>query len=258
MKKLLLLITVLFFCTFYAFSQDPIKTLDIIYFENGDIVETRIIRVNRRDIYYYHPKSFEIIEVSRDKVKNYEFNDTFFKTNEIGKLEHREVVKVEGFNKDEIYRAIKDWFFVNSRAYYNGILLEVPEHLIIAGALNTSDYFKADFISMMSIISNESDVQTYTLTYELFIRAKNNRFKIYITNFAIQSNINVYEKLLTKAYEKRKTKLGATTIHYDEIEGLKEMLTAQIGKIKDHCELVRLNDTYHNRIVRLALQDDNW
>jgi len=147
---------------------------------------------------------------------------------------------------------------MNSRTYLNGIFLDDKENFILAGKLNTSSYLKADFITVMSAMSNESDVQTYSLTYNLYIRVKDDRFKIYITDFGIQSNLNVYEKLLTKTYEKRKTKEGATTIHSDEINDLKTMLKAQIEEIKGHCVLVRENDTYHNRLVKMALLDDDW
>ena len=256
--KNLFLITSLFFIPFIVFPQEPTKTLDIIYLNNGQIIETRIIRVNNRKVYYYEPKTFELIEIDRDEVKNYEFNDEYFKTNTIGKLEHIEVVRVDGYNKDEIYRAIEDWFIMNSRTYLNGIFLDDKENFILAGKLNTSSYLKADFITVMSAMSNESDVQTYSLTYNLYIRVKDDRFKIYITDFGIQSNLNVYEKLLTKTYEKRKTKEGATTIHSDEINDLKTMLKAQIEEIKGHCVLVRENDTYHNRLVKMALLDDDW
>lgn len=257
MKTLIIIIS-FFFIPILLLSQEPVKTLDIIKLKNGEIIETRIIRVNNRKIYYYEPKTFELIDVDRDEVINYEFNDEFFKTNDIGKLEHIEVVSIDGFSKDEIFRAIEDWFFVNSKTIYNSIFLKDKEHFILAGKLNTPNYLKADFLTVMTMISNKNDLQTYSMIYRIFVRVKDNRFKIYITNFGIQSNMNEYDKLLTRTYEKRKTKEGATTIHSDEINDLKIMLRAQIDEIKKHCELVRINDTYHNRIVKQALSDDDW
>jgi len=257
MKRLTLLFSFLYF-TLIVFSQETLKTRDIICLENGDTIETRIIRVNNRKIYYYHPETFKISEISRDKVQNYYFNDDFFQTNKIGELQHSKVVKMEGFNKDEIYRAIKDWFFVNSRNIGDGIILDDPEHFILLGVINTSDYFKLDFLTVLSFVDDNPQINTYTLRYNVNIRIKDNRFKVYITDFAVQSNMTIYDKLLKRTYEKRKTKGGDITIHGREIMNIKEMITNQISKIKEHCLLVQLNDTYHNRIVKQALMDDDW
>lgn len=257
MKKLMLIVSFLYI-TLHVFSQEPTKTRDVIYLENGNTIETRIIRVSKRNIYYYHPKTFEIVDIKREKVTKYEFNDEFFQTNLIGKLDHREVVCVEDYKKDEIYRAIKDWFVVNSRRYGGGVFLEDTTHRILLGTVNTSNYFKMDFITVVSAMSTDYDVQTYSLYYDVNVRIKDNRFKIYITNFEIKNNNNIYEKPLLRSYEKRKTKEGVITVHGTEIINLKKMIAIQIYEIKEHCELVRKNDTYHNRIVKFALSDDDW
>ena len=257
MKKTLLVIGFLTIL-FDVFSQEPAKTRDIIYLVNGETIETRIIRVNKKNIYYYDPKTFGIVDIKRDKVKKYEFNDEFFQTNLIGELDHREVVWVEGYKKDEIYRAIKDWFLVNSRRYGGGVFLEDTAHRILLGTINTSNYLKMDFITVMTILSDKYNVQTYSLYYDVNVRIKDNRFKIYITNFEIKNNNNVYEKPILRSYEKRKTKEGVITVHGTEIINLEKMIATQISEIKEHCKEVRLNDTYHNQIVKQALMDDNW
>jgi hypothetical protein len=225
--------------------------------ENGKTIETRLIRVNKRHIYYHDPKTFEIIDIKRDKVQKYEFNDEFFQTNTIGKLEHKEVVKIEGFNSNEIYRAIKDWFIVNSKRI-GGAYLKDPENYILLGTINTSEYLKMDFATFISLMDEDQQIQTYSLYYDVNVRAKNNRFKIYITNFEISSNNSIYDKALLRSYEKRKTKEGINTVHGTEILNLKKMIANQITEIKEHCELVRKYDTYHNRIVKQALLDDDW
>ncbi len=257
MKRLTLFLSLLYF-TLSVSSQETLKIRDIIYLKNGETIETRIIRVNNRKIYYYHPKTYKISEISRDKVLKYDFNDDFFQTNKIGNLQHSEVIKMDGFNKDEIYRAIKDWFFVNSRSKSDGIFLDDSEHLILLGLINTSDYIKLDFLTVLSAFDDNPQTNTYTLRYNVNLRIKDNRFKVYITEFAVQSNMTIYDKLLKRTYEKRKTKDGVITIHGREIENLKTMITKQISEIEEHCKLVRLNDTYHNRIVKQALMDDDW
>lgn len=253
-----IIILILLSTTLLLSSQEIQKTKDIIYLTNGKTIETRIIRVNNRKIYYYDPNTYAIIDISKKNVKKYEFNDDFFQTNRQGKLDHREVVRIEGFYKDEIYRAIKDWFQVNSRRYGSGVFLEDTTHKIIMGNVNTAEYMKLDFITVMTAISDENDLQTYTLYYDVNVRIKDNRFKIYIMDFEISSNNSIYDKPLLRSYEKRKTKVGVNTIHGTELKNLKEMIKRQIAEIKNHCELVRLNDTYHNQIVKQALKDDDW
>ena len=257
MKKALLLI-VLVTSSIISFSQEKQKTLDIIYLTNGESFETRIVRVGKKDIYYLHPKTYDTIERSLDELRDYEFNDTFFQTNSLGFLEHKKVVWLDGYNKDEIYRAIKDWFVMNSRGFGDGIYLDDSEHLIILGYVNTPNYFKGDFVSVMSLLDDNPQTNTYTLKYSVNVRVKDDRFKVYITDFSIQSNTSVYEKMLKKSYEKRKTKKGALTVHGKEINSLKKMITEQIAEIRDHCESVREYDTFHNRVVKYALEDDDW
>lgn len=257
MKKQILLL-LLFVSSLVLLSQEKEKTLDIIYFKDGKTIETRIVRVTNRKMYYHDPNTMEIVETHLKNIDNYEFNDEFFQTNLMGKLVHKEVVWVDGYKKDEIYRAIKDWFQVNSRKFGSGIFLEDTAHFIIAGNVNTAEYLKLDFITVLTAMDNESDLQAYTLYYDVFVRIKNNRFKIYIMDFEISNNNTVYDKPLLRSFEKRKTKDGIVTVHGNELKKLKDMIKGQIDQIKNHCELVRLNDTYHNQIVKQALQDDDW
>lgn len=257
--KTLFAIVGFLFIPIILLSQEPTKTLDIITLKNGEIIETRIIRVNKRKLYYYEPKTFELIDVDRDEVLEYEFNDEYFKTNAFGELEHKEVVSVPGYSKGEIYRAIKDWFFINARGITNPFLIDDEINSIVLGTVYTGDYIKMDFLTVMSAMDNDPNTNnTYTLKYDVNVRVKDNRFKISITNFAIQSDIIVHGKMLNRTYEKRKTKEGASTIHGREIETLKNMIKTQILEIKDHCEYVREFDTFHNRIVKQALLDDDW
>lgn len=244
--------------TTLLYSQDTKKTLDIIYLTNGDIIKTRIIRVNNRKFYYTDPITYDISEISRKKVSNYEFNDDFFQTNLLGKLDHREVVRVDGYSKEEIYRAIKDWFLINARRFGNGIFLEDTTHRIIMGSVSSAEYLKMDFVTVLTMVSDEDPLQTYSLVYDVNVRIKDNRFKIYTMNFEINGNSVIYEKALFRSYEKRKTKDGINTIHATEIKELKDMISHQINQIKKHCEIVRQNDTYHNRVVKQALEDDDW
>ena len=130
---------------------------------------------------------------------------------------------------------------------------------ILLGAVNTDHYIKMDFLTVMSALDSDASTNnSYTLRYDVNVRIKDNRFKIYITNFAIQSDLIIYGKALNRTYEKRKSKDGAVTIHGKEIETIKNMIKTQILEIKDHCEYVRKFDTFHNRIVKQALMDDDW
>ena len=242
-----------------AFSQKNNKTRDIIYLKNGEIISSRIIRVANRNIYYYNPKTFQITKILLDKVDNYEYNDEFFKTNSLGKMEHKEVVFMLGYNKDEIYRAIKDWFIINSRKYFDGVYLEDPEHFILYGIIHTQGYLKFDLLTFMSAIDdNSEEIRTYYLKYDVRIRIKDNRFKIQITNLEIDNNQDLYVKSLKDIYDKRKTKMGEITESGLEIKKLKDFINTQIGEIEYHCELIKLNDTYHNNVIRLMLADDDW
>lgn len=259
MKKVILisLITLLFINS--ANSQEQVKTLDYIFLKDGNTIETRIIRANNRKIYYTHPETFQITEVDMDEVKDYEYNDEYFYTNDLGELEHSEVVYLESYRKDEIYRAILDWFIVNSRHTENGIVLEDNEYFIILGRISTPNYLKMDFATVMSLIDdNPNSYVSYSFNYDVNIRVKDNRFKIYINNFRIQNNALVYDKLLTRAYDKRKLKDGTTTIHMREITDIKNMIREQIDNIRNHCEDVRKFDTFHSRVIKAALVDDDW
>ena len=83
--------------------------------------------------------------------------------------------------------------------------------------------------------------------------------KVYINNFEIQDNDMIFQNPIVRSYEKRKTKDGlVTTVHGHEIQDLKDLLRAQLNDIKNHCEYVRLYDTYHNNVVKEVLKDDNW
>lgn len=257
MKKIILLLIV-GTMSLLGWAQKSIKTLDYIFLNDGNTIETRIIRVNNNTLYYTDPKTFQIVEISLDKVRDYEFNDGFFETDQTGEMKHAEVVILDGYTKDEIYRAIKDWFFLNSRKRFDGIIMEDSEYSIILGTISTPNYLKLDFVTVMSFLADDVEIISYFLNYDVHIRVKENRFKIEIENFTIQSDTYTCNKLLPKIYEKRRTKEGIATIHLDEIMTIKKMISDQILSISDHCKLVRLNDTFHNQIVKESLSDDLW
>jgi hypothetical protein len=106
MKNSLLTLIIVLSSSVFTWVQAQQKTLDCIFLNNGNTIPTRIIRVNNNAIFYTDTVSFQITEISRDLVRDYEFNDGFFITNQYGEMEHSEVIVVEGFSKNEIYRAI--------------------------------------------------------------------------------------------------------------------------------------------------------
>ena len=180
MKEILLIISFVMI-TLNMFSQEPSKSLDVIYLNNGEIIETRIVRVNKRKVYYYDPKTYGIVEVSKEDVKDYEYNDEYFKTGVSGNLGHSEVVKISGFSKGEIFRAINDWFFVNSKGLANPLLIDDDVNFILLGAVNTNEYIKMDFLTAMAVLDDDpSTTNNYSLRYDVYVRVKDNRFKVFI------------------------------------------------------------------------------
>lgn len=252
----------IFFAAFFTqpvLSQINTKKLDYIFLKNGDTIATRIARVTNKKVFYFKtPYTFEIKNISKDEIKTYEFNDDFFQTNSIGNLAHTEIVNVDGYRKDEIYRAIKDWIIVNSKSHYGNIRLQDQEHFILLGTINTPEYFKNDFITAMSVLNDQSVVQTYSLQYDLIIRIKDNKFKIYISGFSIDGKITDADKLLKSIYKKRYARDGGQTINAEEIMRLKKMITQQIQNITNHCKLIRKEDEFHKQVVKYSLMDDDW
>lgn len=257
--KYLFLICCVFLFTQTILSQVNSKTLDYIYLKNGDSIITKIARVTNKKIFYFKtPVTFEVKAILKEKVKGYQFNDEFFQTNEQGNLGHNEVVSVEGYRKDEIYRAIKDWIKINSRSFYGGIRLEDEEHFIFLGTINTPDYLKNDMVTLMSAIDDQPGIQTYSLKYDITIRIKDNRFKIYISYLRIEDKVFNSDKFLRRLYETRCEKDGQQTIQEKEIMRLKSSITKQIQDIRHHCESIREEDEFHRKVVSYILMDNDW
>lgn len=242
-----------------ALSQEENKPRDIIYLKNEDVISTQIVRVGANKIHYYDPETFEIVNIRLKDVEDYEFNNYYFYTNAEGRMEHSRVVNLSGYNSDEIYRAITEWFTINSLFFFNGIYFEDYENNIIIGHISTDEYFKLDFWSFMSLIDDkENELWTYSISYYIKVRIKDERLKIYISDFDISNNETFEIKTLKDIYGKRKTVLGEKTESGSEISNLIESLNIQIAEIRDHCEIVRNRDIYYEKIVSEMLVDDDW
>ena len=242
-----------------ALSQEENKPRDIIYLKNEDVISTQIVRVGASKIHYYDPETLEIVNVRLKNVKDYEFNNYYFYTNAEGRMEHCRIVNLSGYNLDEIYRAVTEWFTINSSIYFNGIHFEDYENNIIIGHLNTDKYFKLDFWSFMSLIDDkEYEFRTYSISFYIKVRIKDERLKIYLSDFDISNNETSEIKTLKDIYGKRKTVLGIKTESGSEISNLIKGLNIQIAEIGDRCEIIRNRDIYYEWIVSEMLVDDDW
>lgn len=240
MKKIIFLFIFLCIST-SAFTQ---RLLDIITLNNGESIECNIIRVNDKSLYYQLlTPPFEINKLSLDEVEKYEFNNMYFQTNPFGILEHSEVIELNGFSQDQIYRALKDWFFINPKRLFDGAYIEDNENFILYGSVTIHDFW------------NDNIIYSYIISYDVIIRAKNNKFKIILNNFVMKMP---KRKTLKNLYETRYYKDKTFDPAYQELIKLEFRLKEQIASAENHCKYIADKDTFKESIIKYMLSNDNW
>lgn len=241
------------------FSQIDKDKGDAMFLKNGDTINSQIVRVATNNIFYIDPVFDNITKIDKEKVLDWEFNNSTFYTNLDGKLEHSQVVELKGYSIDEIYRTIKDWFTINSSTYFDGYFFEDPANKIIIGQLSTDEYFKNDFISILSTLDgNRFTNREYRTSFTIKVRIKEERLKIYITDFFITNNQTEEKETLKYIYGRRRSRTGEVTESGEEVYRIVESLSKLINVISDHCKFVRIRDEYFDSEVNKLLLDDVW
>ena len=202
---------------------------------------------------------YEIKKLSLDGVKTYEFNDMFFQTNVNGILEHEEVIELDGFSQIQIYRALKDWFFVNSKKLIAGAYFEDNKNLILYGSVSTKVYWNLNIQSDINVTDEDPVIRVYNLSYDLIVRAKDNRFKIIMNNFAVYNNLSDnISRTLKNLYEKRYLTDNTKTLAYTESLNMPGFVKGQISSVKDQCLYIKDKDTFKESVIKYMLTNDDW
>ncbi len=232
---------------------------DIVTLVDGTKMECRIVRVGSKTLYYHGTRDTKINKVKMDEVTDYEFNGVILGTGPTGRLEHTKVVEVAGFSKDEIYRALEDWYIVNSRRLYDGVYIADYKHSAIRGTFSTNGILplQLDVILAAFSASGQGDENTY-FNYDVMVRAKDGRFKVIFTNFRVENEAMKMSKTLKEVYGKKRHKNGDVTMVGLEIAKMQDYIKAQIKAVSGHCEYVRQYDTLRGAFIRYITIDDDW
>lgn len=264
----LIFILVFFSLTIQSYSAHQ----DTLFLKTGETINCTIGKLGRKNTYYLEPNSLGIQKIKTDEIEDFIFGDNFFTMNKDKRFEYESVYYFEGFSKDEIYRAVLDWVMLNQKYFLSdGIYYSNDEFKIVLGTLYTRDFFHMDLYSIMDAIGAVSstlstepvsdediNINTYSVNYEITMRAKDGRMKLYISNLTLVGSENPDPWPFIDLYNKRLNREGQTTVNYETIKKIKEILKEQIASIESHVKYVRLYGTWEDNLIKNMLLDDNW
>jgi len=249
----LILITIHFSIANQIYAQK-----DTLYFIDGSKKAGSIGRVGINNFRFLELGDNKYQKIKREQIKDYTFSDDLFQMNDDKRMEVVKVYSLEGFRKDEIFRAMQDWIKVNQKLiFFNGIQLSNEEYAIVIGSLSTQEYFRLDLETVSKALDGIAN--TYRIHYTIRMRAKEGRLKVYIYDINIVNNIDpLFQKPFIELYRRRVNKDGLASLNLKEIKTIKALLKTQLLSIQDHAEYVRLNDTIEANLIKIMLADDEW
>ena len=250
------------FPLFFLCTILPIYSLkaqrDTLFLTNGNVIPCTIGRVGSNTIRFLERGAAAYEKIDADKVNDIIIGDDFFTMTEDRRFVASTVIGIEGFSKEEIFEAAVDWVQVNQRTFrWNGIHYANEQHFILQGSMNTREFTNLDLPTITSLVSGE--ILTYYIAYDIKLRAKDNKMKVYIDNLEIVSTLDyVSNRDFSELFRRRLTASGKPTNNMLVIQKVKDILAHQLEEIKQHVAFVRLNGTWERNLIESLLRDDDW
>ena len=105
----------------------------------------------------------------------------------------------------------------------------------------------------------DSVLRKYNISYDLNVRAKDNKFKIIMNNFALyNTSAELKYRTLKNVFEKRYSPDKTKTIAYLESLNMTKFVKKQISSIENHCIYISDKDTFKESLIKYILANDDW
>ena len=257
----------LFSISFYSLSLSAQS--DTLFLTNGKIIHCTIGKMGIDNVRYSIDGTQKFQKISNNEVRDYYIGDDFFNMNPEKRMGYETVFEVNGYSKDEIFRGVLKWIMGNQKEVLSdGIAMANEENTIVVGNLYTGKFAIPDFATVALGIADDiaflegkktSGEHTYQLNYQVKIRAKDNRLKLFIADMQLVSNLDkLYDRPFIELFYRRFTQSGQSTQNLENIRQIKELLQSQIKSIQKYVEQVRNDDVLKAEIVKTMLSDDAW
>ena len=230
---------------------------DTLWLHDGSAISCTIGRIGMNNYVYSTGDGYKKIKI--DKVRDYSISDRMFFFNNDKEIEFELLMEVPGTTKDELYRAVKDWVWANREQFIFGDFSYTNKNQgILLGTLYSRDFYDIELINVLEAFSGE-DISYYTFNYDVAIRVKNNRLKIYFSNMnLIHSRTPEFDRNAAELFRKRVNKDGSPTKNMKVILKMQKLINEQVDAIRDHVEKVKKKDTWEENTIKWFLLNDNW